>query len=219
MKITILGTGGHARSCADICENIGYTSISYIDVSRPPTELKREIFEQIRDDKSSVLKLCLGVGANYFREDLFNLFANNDNFSFPIIVDPSAYISKTAVLEPGVVIMPNSSVRNGSRLGVGSLVNTNAVVDHDTEVNAFASLAPGAICGGGSTMGERSFLGLNSVLRESVSIGSDVVIGANSFVNQDIQNNCTAFGNPAKFIKSRNRSDRFLLGSNFSIKL
>jgi sugar O-acyltransferase (sialic acid O-acetyltransferase NeuD family) len=209
MKITILGTGGHARSCADICENIGYTSISYIDIYRPPTELKREIFEQIRDDKSSVLELCLGVGANYLREDLFNLFANNDNFSFPIIVDPSAYISKTAVLEPGVVIMPNSSVRNGCRLGVGSLVNTNAVVDHDTEVNAFASLAPGAICGGSSRIGVRSFLGLNSVVKENVSLGTDVVIGANSFVNRNLHDNCVAFGNPAKVVIYRSRDSKY----------
>jgi acetyltransferase-like isoleucine patch superfamily enzyme len=45
-------------------------------------------------------------------------------------------------------------------------------------------------------------IGSHSVIMPGVTIGENAVIGAHSFVNQDIPANCTAVGVPAKVIKN-----------------
>jgi acetyltransferase-like isoleucine patch superfamily enzyme len=45
-------------------------------------------------------------------------------------------------------------------------------------------------------------IGSHSVIMPGVTIGENAVVGAHSFVNQDIPANCTAVGVPAKVIKS-----------------
>ena len=44
-------------------------------------------------------------------------------------------------------------------------------------------------------------IGSHSVIMPGVTVGENAVVGAHSFVNQDIPANCTAVGVPAKVIK------------------
>jgi acetyltransferase-like isoleucine patch superfamily enzyme len=44
-------------------------------------------------------------------------------------------------------------------------------------------------------------IGTHSTVMPGVTIGENAVIGAHSFVNQDIPANCVAYGVPAKVIK------------------
>lgn len=46
------------------------------------------------------------------------------------------------------------------------------------------------------------FIGMNTTILKGVHIGNNVVIGAGSFVNKDIPDNCVAAGNPCKVIMS-----------------
>jgi acetyltransferase-like isoleucine patch superfamily enzyme len=74
----------------------------------------------------------------------------------------------------------------------------------------FSSLAPGAITSGLVTIGARSAVSLGAVIKQRVTIGNDTIIGANSYVNQDIESNCIAYGTPAKKIRFRNSKDPYL---------
>ena len=46
-------------------------------------------------------------------------------------------------------------------------------------------------------------LGSHSTVMPGVTIGENAIVGAHSFVNCDIPDNCTAYGVPAKVVKSR----------------
>jgi acetyltransferase-like isoleucine patch superfamily enzyme len=46
-------------------------------------------------------------------------------------------------------------------------------------------------------------LGSHSTVMPGVTIGENAVIGAHSFVNCDIPDNCTAYGVPAKVVRSK----------------
>lgn len=50
------------------------------------------------------------------------------------------------------------------------------------------------------TIGDRVFVGAESVILPGVSIGHDVIIGANSTVTHDIPNGMVAVGSPARVI-------------------
>lgn len=51
------------------------------------------------------------------------------------------------------------------------------------------------------TIGENVLIGANSLVLKGVTIGDNSIIGANSLVVNDIPANCIAGGNPAKVIK------------------
>lgn len=50
------------------------------------------------------------------------------------------------------------------------------------------------------TIGDRVFIGEGSVVLPGVSIGNDVIIGANSTVTKDVPDGCVFAGNPARFL-------------------
>ena len=49
-------------------------------------------------------------------------------------------------------------------------------------------------------IGNNVFIGMQTTILKGVTIGDNVIIGANSLVSHDIPSNCVAAGNPAKFI-------------------
>ena len=62
-------------------------------------------------------------------------------------------------------------------------------------------MMPGSIISGDVIIGDRVYLGTNSTIIEKISVCSDVVIGANSVVVKDINENGTYVGVPSKKIK------------------
>ena len=55
------------------------------------------------------------------------------------------------------------------------------------------------------TIGDRVWIGINSAIVGKVTIGDDVLIAPNSFVNIDIPSHSVVFGNPC-IIKHRDRA-------------
>lgn len=49
-------------------------------------------------------------------------------------------------------------------------------------------------------IGNNTYIGSMAIIKQNVKIGNNCIIGANSFVNKDIENNCVAFGTPAKIV-------------------
>ena len=54
-------------------------------------------------------------------------------------------------------------------------------------------------------IGEGSCIGSHSTIMPGVTIGKNVVIGAHSFVNRDIPDDCVAYGVP---VKIRNKNEK-----------
>jgi sugar O-acyltransferase (sialic acid O-acetyltransferase NeuD family) len=70
------------------------------------------------------------------------------------IVHPLAYVSKSASIGEGTIVMAGAVVQAGARVGRHCIVNTGASVDHDCVVEDYAHLAPGAHLCGNAHVGE-----------------------------------------------------------------
>jgi acetyltransferase-like isoleucine patch superfamily enzyme len=105
---------------------------------------------------------------------------------------------------PGSVIGPNSVV------GKFCLLNTHSSIDHDCIMSDFSSLAPRATTGGNVKIGHRSAICIGATVKHGLSIGDDSVLGANSYLNFNLPSNKTSWGSPAKIIKERHPSDKYL---------
>jgi serine acetyltransferase len=96
--------------------------------------------------------------------------------------------------------MAQSCVQAGAKLGMGCIVNTGAVAEHDGDYGDGVHLAPRACVCGAVKIGHGSFIGAGSVVRERISIGKNVKVGAGSVVVSDLPDGCLVYGVPARVI-------------------
>lgn len=63
---------------------------------------------------------------------------------------------------------------------------------------------------GAPTIGDNVWIGVNAVIVGKITIGSNVLIAPNSFINQDIPSNSIAFGNPCTIKPHPNPTDAYI---------
>ena len=200
-KYIVIGTGGHANSLLDLIRS-GDNKVEYF----VGFENKIDTFQQIpvirmNDIKKlpSKFKFVLGIGDFEIRNRILNeINLLLPAISFPPMIHKTAYVSNTASLGFGAVIMANAYVGPRSKIGDFSVLNTNTNVDHDCTIGNLNVLAPGTILAGCVLSGEKCFFGMGSLISNNISIGSNAIIAANSFVNSDIPNNSFVAGSPGK---------------------
>ena len=105
--------------------------------------------------------------------------------------------------------MPLSIINSSTEVGKGVIINSNTVVEHDNFVMDFSSLAPSVTTGGNVYIGARSAISIGCTIKNN-KVGSDSVIGASSYLNKDVGDNCIFYGNPAKFVRNKEIGEKYL---------
>ena len=93
-------------------------------------------------------------------------------------------------------------MNRGTSIGKHTIINTNATVDHDCQVDDFVHIAPGATLCGGVKIGKGTLIGANATILPNCIIGKNVRVGAGAVVTTDIPDNVLVVGVPAKIIKN-----------------
>lgn len=122
-------------------------------------------------------------------------------FSLPPIVHPTAWISPSAQLAPGCVVMAQAVLQANVRLGRGAIINTAATVDHDCRIGDGVHVCPGVNLAGEVEIGSSSWIGIGSCAIQQIKIGANVTIGAGAAVVTHIGDNSLAVGVPAKVVR------------------
>lgn len=204
-KLAIIGAGGHARVLADAAMLMRrWESLVFIDDAPTQSEvLGYPVIggtDMLSDGLDSAeYDIALGVGDNETRGHLFAL-AQQAGFGLPVIAHPSAVVSRFARLGAGSVVFAQGVVNAGARLGRGVIVNTAASVDHDCLIGDFSHISPGARLAGNTRVGDYGWVGIGGVTRQGSHIGIRSIIGAGAVVIEDIPDNVTAVGVPARYL-------------------
>jgi sugar O-acyltransferase (sialic acid O-acetyltransferase NeuD family) len=211
--LVILGAGGHAVSIANVAMSVGYEIAYFVDNYKKCSNLLNiEIINDISvlTDKSEFV-YSIAMGDNFNRERIYNeLLKHYCNLCFPSLVHQSAVISHFAKIGVGTVVMPKAVVGPNSVVGKFCILNTQSSIDHDCVMSDFSSMAPNAVTGGAVKIGCRSAISIGAVVKHGIEIGEDSVLGANSYLNKNLANNCVAYGTPTKVIRAREIGDAYL---------
>ncbi|MGH1601559.1 acetyltransferase [Campylobacter majalis] len=186
-KIYIYGASGHGLVVADIARAMGYDEIVFLDdasdVKFSPNLPKADII--------------IAIGSNKTREILQNR-VEAAGFNVVSLVHQSAVISPSAVIERGVVVMPNAVINAKAMIKSGAIINTGAVIEHECVIGEFAHISPNAALAGNVIVGAKTHIGIGSSVIQGIKIGANSLIGAGSVVVRDLPSDITAYGVPAR---------------------
>jgi acetyltransferase EpsM len=145
--------------------------------------------------------LILGFGGGETSGALAARAATTERFTgvqWATVVHATAWISPSATLEPGAVVLAHAVVNTGAHVLRHAIVNSAAVVEHDVVIGAGSHVAPGAVIGGGTTVHEHAFIGLGARVRDHIEIGAGAVVGMGAVVVESIEPRATVVGIPAR---------------------
>jgi sugar O-acyltransferase (sialic acid O-acetyltransferase NeuD family) len=208
-QLFIVGAGGHASVVADsallstACTSIvfvddKYTASCEMQLSGHPVcgPIKRVLLESSIYHGSNIV---VAIGSCTERLLLQTLLS--DYGYKPIsIVHPFSWVSPNVAIGAGTVIFAGSIVQTGSFIGEGVIINTGASVDHDCVLGRAVHICPGARLAGNVSVGDRTWIGIGSTVVQGISIGADVTVAAGAVVTENLPDNCTAIGVPARIL-------------------
>ena len=212
-QMVIIGAGGHAVSVAETVVAAGYELVAFVSNDSHGQEiLGRPVLEQIPENHiAGGGFLAIAIGDNSVRERVWlELRASVDADRLPALIHPSASISQFAVIGAGTVVLQGAIVASAANVGVGCLLNSGSITEHECQVGDFASLGPNTTLGGRVTIGQRSAISIGATVKHGVVIGDDTVVGAQSYVYSDLDAEIVAFGIPARVQRSRQPTDSYL---------
>ena len=194
-KIIILGMGGHAKSVADTIERQSLYEIYGFVVNEKLADIEQYHYPVVGSDgdlqklfMNGTKHVAMGIGflgKSRLRERLY-LQLREIGYSFPIICDPSAIVSRCTSIGEGTFIGKGAIVNVSAQIGKMCILNAGAIIEHDCHVGDFSHVSVGTVLCGEVKIGKESFIGANATVIQGRRIGVSCIVGAGATVRKDI---------------------------------
>ncbi|WP_144281550.1 NeuD/PglB/VioB family sugar acetyltransferase [Chryseobacterium echinoideorum] len=208
-NIILIGGGGHCKSCIEIINSTGkYHIAGILDL---PSELGKKILgvKVIGNDddylkfheQGNVFFITVGQIKNAeLRKRIFRKLTAI-GAQIETIIAPTAYVSETAKIGEGSIVMHKTFLNSGVKIGSNNIINTGAILEHDVTIGNHNHISTGTIINGDSTIGDENFIGSGANIANNINIGNQTVIGSGTVVINNIDNSGVYVGNPVRKIE------------------
>lgn len=210
-KLVLLGGGGHCKSVLDTL--LRSNEFSEIVICDPALPKGSPLFGFRIVGNDNMLPFLMDRG---FRFAFITIASIKDTslrralvkkaetlgFQFPEVIDPSAVISKYAVIGNGSFIGKNVVVNADAVIGCHCILNTGSIIEHECFIGDYTHVSVGAVLCGNVHVGCDSFVGASATVKQGISIGERAIIGAGSVVMKDLPSAVKAYGNPCRVIET-----------------
>lgn len=207
-NIILIGGGGHCRACIDVVELSGIFKIAGIldtaenigkEISGYKVIGTDKDFEELID-RGYAFHIAIGsLDKMELRKDIF-VSLKKMGGTLPPIISPRAYVSKTAQLGEGTMVMHHAFVNAFATVGENTILNSGSAIEHDVRIGNHCHVSTHSIVNGGSIVGDEVFVGSGAVLINGITVEQGSVIGAGTVVHKSIAIPGTYVGNPFRKI-------------------
>lgn len=195
LPLIMLGAGGHAKVLLSLAQASGLNVIGVCD-----PELAEQGCDQWRGvrvlggdealdafDPASV-GLINGIGqlvGSTGRRKVFERLKAK-GFRFPVLVHPTAWVDPSAVLNEGAQVMAGAVIQADTSVGLNSIINTQASVDHDCYLGAHVHVAPGATLCGNVQVQDLAFIASGATVIQGLTVEEGAVVGAGAVLVRNL---------------------------------
>ena len=177
-NILLVGGGGHCCSVIDVLisldiyriygvidtkANVGKNVMGYkvIGCDDDLHSFKREC--------SSAIVTVGHIWSCTLRAKLFNLLRDL-KYELPTIISPLAYVSPSATVGRGTVVMHHALINACAQIGENCIINSKALVEHHVKVGSNCHISTASVLNGGAEVYDGIFYGSNSVCKNHTKV-------------------------------------------------
>lgn len=213
MAVVVYGAGGHARVLLELMDRASISPVAGLLDDNPDlvnTKIDgipvlgsiERLAHIIR--VNHIHRAAIAVGDNALRKK-FADHARQLGLRLPLLIHPQAYVSPTAKLGDGTVIMAGAVVSTHVQIGELGIVNTRASIDHDCYIGDSVHIAPGCTLAGNVTIGDGALIGVGATILPGLCVGDESIVGAGAVVIRDVPSHTTVVGCPARVIPHKGK--------------
>ena len=203
-KVILWGGTGQAKAVRPIIEYYGAKVAAVFDDTPnltppfPDVDLHQGVegFRKwLESNRPEDIGFCIAIGNPHGRVRLrLHDFLVEQGLSPISLAHPMASVADNAVIGPGAQILAGAVVAAEARLGRQCIVNSNALVEHETHVDDAVEIGPAATVLGLTSIGVNTLVGVGATILSRLKIGSDVTVGAGAVVASDVADGVTIAG-------------------------
>lgn len=207
-RLLLVGNGGHAASIIAALSGTGWDVMGA--VVSPGAPCRRHKPARVIGFERDLPRLVaqadgalVAVGQIENPATRIRLFQKLRSMNAPLItlVAVNASVAQTARIGVGTVVLQQALVNAFAEVGENCIINSQALIEHDAVVGDHTHISTGARVNGGAIIGSRCFVGSGAVIGQGVRICDDVVIGAGGVVVKDILEPGVWVGNPIRRVR------------------
>lgn len=202
-SLILIGAGGHARACIDTIEQHDQYQIAGL-VGMSEEMHERHLGYSVIATDNDLPELAkayqyalITVGQIRSPDVRISLYqqAIDLGFQLPVIIAPTAHVSRHATIGAGSIVMHGAIINAGVTIGKNCIINTRALIEHDATVEDHCHISTGAILNGDVSIGAGSFVGSGSIIKEGVSLGQRCLVGLGLTVRHNQADHARFVGN------------------------
>lgn len=202
-NLILIGAGGHVHACIDVIEQHGQYQIAGLVGMSAEMHTSHLGYSVIATDDNlpELIKAYqyafITVGQIQTPDHRIRLYqqATALGFQLPVIIAPSAHVSRHATIGAGTIVMHGAIVNAGAKVGSNCIINTRALLEHDATIEDHCHISTGAILNGNVHIGAGSFVGSGCVIKEGVTIGERCIVGMGLAVRRNQADHARFVGN------------------------
>jgi sugar O-acyltransferase (sialic acid O-acetyltransferase NeuD family) len=202
--LIILSTGVHAAEMAEIVDRVNrvaptWNLLGYLTASDDaPAEVMNGYPVLGTAKRIADYGEALFVPGNEWPRDLLP-----PRERLATLVDPSAFVSRTATIGAGCVIYPHCYIGLNARIGGCVFMLGGCIVNHDDVVEDGVVMASAVTLAGNLHVEADCYLGQACTVRQFVRVGRHSLIGMGAVVVRDVPPDSVMAGNPARRLRDR----------------
>lgn len=176
-RLLLFGGKSFADTIEELASICGHEVIARIDDydPRPPSVVTLDAAGQMYAPATHIIALAIGYKNMRARLAAYERIKQL-GYSVATLIHPTAYVSPTASIGPGSLIMAQSCIDCRSSIGEVCVLWPKACVNHDTSVERNTFISPNATLCGNVHVGESSFIGASSVVVDGASLAPNTFL-------------------------------------------
>jgi sugar O-acyltransferase (sialic acid O-acetyltransferase NeuD family) len=211
--LIIYGASGHAKVILGALVDTDYRLLGFIDrndtinefnnipVYRSPSDLFKN---QTINKKETYFIIAIGGDKGPERMEIHHQLIGY-GLKPMTVIHPRSWVDPSVEIGEGTQILGMSAISAGVKIGIQTIINTNATVDHETVLGNGCHIMPAATIAGCSIISDFCTIGSNATILPRIKLSPYTVVGAGAVVIADTDPHSTVVGVPAKKVVRINK--------------
>ena len=202
-RLLIVVASGHGKVIADVARAMGqYDEIAFVDDNKELWDNEKVVgnISYVIEHKEEC-DAIVAIGNADIRRSIQTKY-EEAGVNLVTLIHPTAYVAQDVEIGAGTVVMAGAVIQPETQVGKGVIVNTGATIDHECRISDYTHISVGANLAGNVSVREGSWVGIGAKIIQGKTICGNVMIGAGAVVIDDIDDEGTYVGVPARMIKA-----------------